>query len=103
MRSRPIGEAPVLEINQTNFMAVALSRDDDGNQLGTDVDRWPPRNARKYYEGEIKRLEDELKDDPTPEQKDALEQDKKEKEDKLKDLPEGYQSLEGMIHRMYNA
>ena len=103
MRSRPIGAAPVLEIHQTNFMAVALSRDDDGNQLGTNVDRWPPSNARKYYEGEIKRLEDELKDDPTPEQKDALEQDKKEKEDKLKDLPEGYQSLEGMIHRMYNA
>ena len=87
MRSRPIGDSPTLEIKQTNFMAVALSRDDDGNQLGTDVTKWPPYHAKKYYNGEIDRLKEELsdtEDPPTEDQKHALEAKIVEHEKELK-------------------
>ena len=87
MRSRPIGDSPTLEIKQTNFMAVALSRDDDGNQLGTDVTKWPPYHAKKYYNSEIDRLKEELsntEDPPTEDQKSALEAKIVEHEKELK-------------------
>jgi len=103
MRSRPIGAAPVLEINQTNFMANALSRDEDGKQLGTDLDRWPPKKRKNYYDSERKSLEKELKaaqKDGEDLEAEEIQAEIKNLNDKIGKIKEGYESLEGMISRM---
>ena len=100
MRSRPIGAAPVLEINQTNFMANALSKDDDGKQLGTDIDRWPSKKKKKYFDDEIKRLNSDLKAAEDDLEKEEIQRDIELYQKKKSEIKEQYQSLEGVISRM---
>ena len=103
MRSRPIGSAPVLEIHQTNFMANSLSRDEKGKQLGTDLDRWPPKKRKNYYNSELKSLEKELKaaqKEGEDLEAEEIQAEIKNLNDKIGKIKEGYQSLEGMISRM---
>ncbi len=100
MRSRPIGAAPVLEINQTSFMANSLSKDDDGKQLGTDIDRWPPKKQTKYFDDELKRLNSELKGAEDDVEKDEIQRDIDLYQKKRSEVKEGYESLEGTISRM---
>ena len=101
MRSRPIGDAPVLEINQTNFMANALSKDDDGKQLGTDIDRWPSKKKKKYFDDEIKRLNSDLKAAEDDLEKEEIQRDIELYQKKKSEVKEGYESLEGLISRRY--
>ena len=58
-RSRPIGAAPVFEINQTAFLATSLETY-KGKPLGTNIETWPPEKKDKYNKGEIKRINKEL-------------------------------------------
>ena len=100
MRSRPIGAAPVLEINQTSFMANSLSKDDDGKQLGTDIDRWPPKKQTKYFDDELKRLKSELKTAEDDLEKEEIQRDIDLYQKKKSEVKEGYESLEGTISRI---
>ena len=83
-----------------------LCLDEDGKQLGTDLDRWPPKKRKNYYDSERKSLEKELKaaqKDGEDLEAEEIQAEIKNLNDKIGKIKEGYQSLEGMLHRMYNA
>jgi hypothetical protein len=74
-RTKPIGTSPGLEMNQTSFMGNVIKE-------GTpDVTKWSPAVKRRFVNGRVKELEEEMEDANT-EQKKALQ----EEIDKLKSI-----------------
>ena len=74
-RTKPIGSSPGLEMNQTSFMGNVIKE-------GTpDVTKWSPAVKRRFVNGRVKELEEEMEDANT-EQKKALQ----EEIDKLKSI-----------------
>jgi len=63
-RTKPIGDAPTLEMAQTTFMGNALKH-------GLDINEWPETNRKSFYTGQLKELYEQLEDSAGDEAKDV--------------------------------
>ena len=63
-RTKPVGDAPTLEMAQTTFMVNALKH-------GLDINEWPETNRKSFYTGQLKDLYEQLEDSAGDETKDV--------------------------------
>lgn len=61
-RTKPIGDAPTLEMSQTTYMVNAL-------KYGLKIDGWPEKQQKTFYTGQLKDLYEQRDDSATDERK----------------------------------